>query len=83
MAGDYFGSVAQMRSLAAKPGNGRTAGTRDEIEFVLHVEVRKDRAKKDFGPEVAAAVNKRMLTLTATNVTHFTERGQRCRGGGR
>jgi|GEM_PF-6460872 len=32
MAGDYFGSIAQMRTLAANPGTG--AGTREELEYV-------------------------------------------------
>lgn len=73
LAGDYFGSVEQLQALARIPGNGRRPGTRDEVEFALHVEIRKDRRKSDFGPEVAAAVAARYYALAGTNLTHFTE----------
>jgi hypothetical protein len=41
MAGDYFSSLQQMRSLAARPGPG--AGTRDELEYVRRVKVHGER----------------------------------------
>jgi hypothetical protein len=73
LAGDYFGSMEQLRDLAKVQGDGTKPGTRDEVEFALHVEIRKDRAKSDFGPDVAVAVTKRYYALAGTNLTHFTE----------
>lgn len=73
LAGDYFGSVEQIRALAAVTGDGQSAGTRDEVEYALHVEVRKDKKAADFGPDVAKAVKGRYYALAGTNLRHFTQ----------
>lgn len=75
LAGDYFGSAAQIRTLASKPGNNRTPGTVDEVNFALHVKIRGDQKQTDFAPEVADAVTARFYALAGTNLTHFTEPG--------
>lgn len=76
LAGDYFGSVPQIQKLAGVNGDGKTAGTRDEVEFALYVKVRKSKKAKDFGQEVKDAVEERYYRLAGTNVTHFTEPGK-------
>jgi hypothetical protein len=74
LAGDFFGSVAQIQALAGKDGDGSSkAGTRDEIEYALNVKVRKTKSDKDFGSAVRDAVNSRYYALAGTNLTHFTE----------
>lgn len=76
LAGDFFGSVAQIQELAKKPGDTKTPGTRDEVEFALFVEVRKSKKAEDFGEKVRNAVQQRYFLLAGTNVTHFTQPGE-------
>lgn len=75
LAGDYFGSVNQIRTLAGKNGNGQTPGTRDEVEYALFVKIRGSKKDLDYGSKVKDAVMKRYYALAGTNVTHFTEPG--------
>jgi len=37
LSGDYFGSISELRSIAAVPGKG--AGTREEIDYVRRVQL--------------------------------------------
>jgi hypothetical protein len=73
MAGDFFGSVDEIKNLAKVPGDGKNkAGTIDEIKYVLDVKVHKTKQDKDYGQDVINAVTKRYYTLAGNNVTHFT-----------
>ena len=84
MAGDYFASLQQMRTLAAKPGPG--AGTRDELEYVRRVKVHGEKLAtyddetiaNTFGfsspnPSHAAkvAADARYYALAGRNQAHF------------
>jgi hypothetical protein len=73
LAGDFFGSVSQIRRLAAVKGDGKSmAGTSDEIKYALYVKVRRTQKDSDYGAEVVNAVTRRYYTLAGTNRTHFT-----------
>jgi hypothetical protein len=73
LAGDYFGSVAQIQALARTKGDGRTIpGTRDELHYALFVKLWGKETDAGFGPEVIKAVTQRYYTLAGTNRTHFT-----------
>lgn len=73
MAGDFFGSVEQIRKLAATPGDGKSKpGTIDEIKYVLYVKVRKTKKESDFDPAVVKAATQRYYTLAGNNRSHFT-----------
>ncbi|MFW2382635.1 MAG: eCIS core domain-containing protein, partial [Acidimicrobiales bacterium] len=69
MAGDFFASLGQMRRLAANEGTG--AGTREEIEYVRTVKVRKTKSKTDFSDAAVEAADTRYLTLAGSNQSHF------------
>lgn len=73
MAGDYFESIAQMRSMAAVAGTG--SNTRGELEFVRWSEVRK---MKNGGPDgkkwdatAEASATRRYYDLKGRNASHF------------
>jgi hypothetical protein len=73
LAGDFFGSVGQIRSLAKVQGDGKNRPrTSDEIKYALYVKVRRTHKDSDFGEEVVNAVTRRYYTLAGTNRTHFT-----------
>ncbi|MCG8424504.1 MAG: DUF4157 domain-containing protein [Proteobacteria bacterium] len=78
-AGDYFKSVAQIEELAGKPGDGKNCpGTRDEILYVLRVEVQgHEDEEESFGADLRRTVKKRYYEMASFNPTHFTnsERG--------
>jgi hypothetical protein len=70
MSGDWFESVKQMQDLAAVDGPG--AGTREEVEYVLTVEIRGERAREeDFGGTARKAAKARYYRLASKNSAHF------------
>ncbi len=71
MGGDWFESVQQMTDLAKIPGPG--AGTREEVEYVLTVEIHgfKDR-EEDFSEAARKAAKGRYYRLAADNAAHFS-----------
>jgi hypothetical protein len=74
MAGDYFGSIGEMRTLAANDGKGE--GTREEIEYVRVVKVHDNKSAKDrFGEAARAAADRRYYRLAGKNYAHFVNPG--------
>ena len=72
MCGDYFESVAQIRTLAARAGQG--GGTREEIEYVRAVHVLGDAAAENrYSAGARQAVMDRYYRLAGNNSSHFTE----------
>jgi hypothetical protein len=75
LAGDYFGSIGELRSIAAVPGKG--AGTREEIEYVRRVELpnispgERTKLTKEFTDSAVHAADKRYYKLAAHNASHF------------
>lgn len=70
MAGDFFGSIAQMRQLAANDGKG--AGTREELEYVRVVKIHNQKNKKDnYSKGAVEAADKRYYELALGNRSHF------------
>ncbi|MGB7520366.1 MAG: DUF4157 domain-containing protein, partial [Spirulinaceae cyanobacterium] len=73
MAGDFFGSVDEIKQLAEKPGDGKNqANTMDEIKYVLSVKIHKTKKDEDYGKDVVKAATGRYYKLAGSNVTHFT-----------
>jgi hypothetical protein len=74
MAGDWFESIDQMRSFAAKPGPGE--GTREEIDYTRFVKVNGlTGAASVYSDEAKEAVGRRFDRLAADNVSHFLAPG--------
>ncbi|WP_428263059.1 eCIS core domain-containing protein [Haliangium sp.] len=72
MAGDFFGSVAEIERIAANDGEG--AGTREEIEYVRVVKVHGDESREESYSQAARdAVMARYYRLAGNNSSHFTE----------
>lgn len=70
MGGDWFESVQQMTDLAKVPGPG--PGTREEVEYVLTVEIHGHKDKEeDFGETTRKAAKARYYRLAANNPSHF------------
>jgi hypothetical protein len=70
MGGDWFESVAQMTELAKVPGPGK--GTREEVEYVLTVEIHGQKAREnDFSEEARKAAKTRYYGLASSNPSHF------------
>jgi Domain of unknown function (DUF4157) len=69
MAGDFFASIDQMRSMAARPGPG--AGTREEIEYVRAVKIRGVTGGS-YSQAARDAVDARYYELAANNRSHFS-----------
>ena len=70
MGGDWFGSVQQMLDLAKVPGPG--AGTREEVEYVLTVEIHGHKDKEeDFSEAARKAAKGRYYKMAADNSSHF------------
>lgn len=72
LAGDWFGSVEEIKRLSANPGNWKTADTIDEVKYAVYVGIRGFNWKSLFGQEVIDAVEKRASELLKTNWSHFT-----------
>ena len=70
MGGDWFESVQQITDLAKIPGPG--PGTREEVEYVLTVEIhgKKDK-EEDFLETTRKAAKARYYKLAASNPSHF------------
>ena len=80
LSGDWFGSVKQLTDLAGQEGKG--PGTREEVEYVLAVEIHGEKQReKEFSDDVIKAAKKRYYTLAADNTSHFLnpEEGDRDR----
>ena len=72
MAGDYFGSVDEIKRIAVNDGRG--AGTREEIEYVRTVHVMGQKnAESSFSQTARDAVMARYYALAGNNSSHFTE----------
>ncbi|ACY14837.1 eCIS core domain-containing protein [Haliangium ochraceum] len=72
MAGDYFGSVDEIKRIAGNDGRG--AGTREEIEYVRTVHVMGQKnAESSFSQTARDAVMARYYALAGNNSSHFTE----------
>lgn len=69
MSGDYFGSLAEMETLARIHGPG--AGTREELEYVRTVKVRK--GEDTFSQDAKDAADRRYVTLALDNRSHFVD----------
>lgn len=71
--GDYFGSFAQMKRLAEKPGKG--PGTQGEVRYVLWVNIRDQPEKAKLGDwydKYAVHVRQQAARyLDSTNISHF------------
>jgi hypothetical protein len=67
MAGDYFGSLEQLRELAIREGPG--AGTREEIEYVRVAKIRRQSGQ--FSEEARRSVDRRYYDLARGNRSHF------------
>jgi hypothetical protein len=70
MSGDWFGSVKELTDLAKIEGKG--PGTREEVEYVLAVEIHgeKDR-EKEFSEPARVAAKARYYALASQNSAHF------------
>jgi hypothetical protein len=70
MSGDWFGSVKELTDLAKVEGKG--PGTREEVEYVLAIEIHgeKDR-EKEFSEAARIAAKARYYALAADNSAHF------------
>src|SRR3954469_6160936 len=66
MAGDYFGTLADMQAVAKTPHGLQ------EIKYVLFVEVRKEMKEEQFPKDVVNAAKRRYFGLPPKNVSHFT-----------
>jgi hypothetical protein len=75
LGGDFFGSIEQLRAIAAVPGRG--AGTREEVEYLRRVKLphlsedEQARLTKEFSEPAVAAADKRYYKLAASNASHF------------
>jgi hypothetical protein len=70
MAGDHFESTEQMKDLAKNPGPGK--GTREEVEYVLAVEIHGEKNRKtEFSESAVLAADARYYGLAAKNSSHF------------
>ncbi|HWU86471.1 MAG TPA: DUF4157 domain-containing protein [Kofleriaceae bacterium] len=75
LGGDFFGSIDEVRRLAAVPGKG--AGTREEIDYVRrvklpHISADEQAARtKEFSAAAVQAADKRYYKLAANNASHF------------
>ena len=70
MGGDWFESVQQITDLAKIPGPG--PGTREEVEYVLTVEIHGHKDKEeDFRETTRKAAKARYYKLAANNPSHF------------
>jgi Domain of unknown function (DUF4157) len=70
MSGDHFESVKQITDLAKIPGPGE--GTREEVEYVLTVEIHGEKDKKDtFSAGAIHGAEKRYYELASRNQSHF------------
>ena len=70
MGGDWFESLQQMTDLAKVPGTGK--GTREEVEYVLTVEIHGEKAREeDFSEEARKAAKARYYGLASSNPEHF------------
>jgi hypothetical protein len=70
LAGDFFGSIDEMRTLAANEGSGE--GTREEIEYARVVKVHGDGGRANTFSEAArTAVEQRYYRLATNNRSHF------------
>ncbi len=71
--GDYFGSFAQMKRLAEKPGKG--PGTQGEVRYVLWVSIRDQPVEAKMGDwydKYAVHVRQQAARyLDSTNISHF------------
>lgn len=68
IAGDYFESIDQLRSLAAVPGPG--AGTREEIDYVIERYVRGGDGK-GCSADAREAADARYYRLLGQNDAHY------------
>src|SRR4051812_23292736 len=66
MAGDYFGTLADMQTVAKTPHGLQ------EIKYVLYVEVRKEMKEEQFPKDVVNAAKRRYFGLASKNVSRFT-----------
>ncbi len=77
LAGDFFGSVEELKKIAEKPGdNGQLPGTADEVNYILdyYINGRElDETVSDrYSSEVKEAVEDRGTELLKTNWDHFS-----------
>ncbi|MCG8420469.1 MAG: DUF4157 domain-containing protein [Proteobacteria bacterium] len=72
MSGDYFESVEQIKTHAARPGPG--PGTREEIEYVRVVHILgQENRESQYSEQAREAVMNRYYALAGNNSSHFTE----------
>jgi hypothetical protein len=75
LAGDFFGSIEQLRAIAAV--NGKGAGTREEIEYLRRAKLpqlsddEQTKRTKEFSEAAVRAADKRYYKLAASNASHF------------
>ena len=70
LSGDWFGSIKQLQDLAKVNGKGR--GTREEVEYVLTVEIHGHKDKeKDFSDGAITGAKSRYYKLASDNTAHF------------
>ena len=75
LGGDFFGSMANLRAIAAVPGKG--AGSREEIEYIRRVKLpnisqaEQDKRTKEFSEAAVLAADKRYYKLASSNASHF------------
>jgi hypothetical protein len=75
LAGDFFGSIEQLRAIAAVDGKG--AGTREEIEYLRRVKIpnlpdkQQTALTKQFSQAAVHAADLRYYKLASSNASHF------------
>jgi hypothetical protein len=70
MSGDWFESLQEITDLAKVAGRGK--GTREEVEYVLAIEIHGEKARlAEFSEDAQLAAKARYYRLAAHNPSHF------------